>query len=142
MITCLSSSDVGACRVTRRHAEPIIIKSNSGGDFSVQHTERIENDLPLHSFTNGVHVNLAEFGPRRRDHQSVGAVATFDRAGALMMRLFCLNSPQVIHPEPNDKQQYRHRRAHDLTSWTEVYSATHTNSPSNKFFRIKAERIP
>jgi hypothetical protein len=30
----------------------------------------------------------------------------------------------------------------NLTQWTEVYSATHTNSPSNKFFRIKAERIP
>ena len=30
----------------------------------------------------------------------------------------------------------------NLTHWTEVYSETHTNSPSNKFFRIKAERLP
>jgi hypothetical protein len=30
----------------------------------------------------------------------------------------------------------------NLTHWTEVYSTTHTNSPSNKFFRIKAERTP
>ena len=30
----------------------------------------------------------------------------------------------------------------NLTQWTEVYFETHTNSPSNKFFRIKAERIP
>jgi hypothetical protein len=29
----------------------------------------------------------------------------------------------------------------NLTHWTEVYSATHTNSPSNRFFRIKAERL-
>jgi hypothetical protein len=29
----------------------------------------------------------------------------------------------------------------NLTHWAEVYSETHTNAPSNKFFRIRAERI-
>ncbi len=30
----------------------------------------------------------------------------------------------------------------NLLEWTEICSSTHTNSPSNKFFRITAERLP
>ena len=30
----------------------------------------------------------------------------------------------------------------NLVSWTEIWAETYTNVPSNKFFRIKAERTP
>src|SRR5437773_10455320 len=72
----------GVDSIAWRRAKPVIIESNCGSDLSVQHAEWIENDPARHDCTDSLHINLAEFRPGRRNNQSVGPLATFDRTEA------------------------------------------------------------
>ena len=118
-----------------------VTEPSSGYDFSVQ-----KDGLEFRLWSLSTYAN----GPLAQARQVVAGPAIFklygsgNSAGYLTLAI----SPTAFPPDKTvvipagTGARISLECSTNLLEWTEVYSTTHTNSPSNKFFRIKAERIP
>src|SRR5207249_12011960 len=86
---------------SRRHAEAIVIESQSERGLTVQHAKWIKDDPAFHAGLDGFQVCLSEFRPGRWNDKHVRPLTTFDRADALLEQWIGVNGQldhRIIRP--------------------------------------------